>query len=420
MPDHGDRAHATWAASASEANFNCPGRIAMLSHLAREDKESFAAAWGTACHQVSDRCLRDGKDAIEFLGTEEKTKEFTIPVDDELVETAQVYIDYVRSRAEEIGADEMLIEQRFSLSVFNPPFDAGGTGDATLLAPKTGKIEIVDLKGGRGVVVAALGNKQLRTYALGALAANKGPWKEVTVTIVQPRAQHPDGRIRSDTFHVADLIDWSQDLIDAMHASREAMDSFGESVSPDWARKHLSAGDHCMFCPAASTCPAIETKSLEVAQTYFDDETGGVAAPPAPEDLPMNKIVRILDAADMIQNWLNAVRAYAQDQAESGIDVTDGSSTYVLTPKVARRAWADGTTALDLGMETGRDVSEFFNEPKMKSPAQVEKLVGKKAFQDLADFVTKNSSGYNLTRSDKTSREAAIPPAKQFFTIERD
>lgn len=416
MADHGSRAHATWSASASEANFNCPGRLALLSTLDYEDKESHAAAWGTACHQLSEKCFASEMDAIEFLGEIERTKTFTIEVDEELAETAQVYVDYVRGRVRDNPGCRLVIEQRFSLADLEPPFDAGGTGDAVILSPEAKTIEIVDLKGGRGIVVEATGNKQLRTYALGALLANPGPWRTVRVTIVQPRAGHPDGRIRSEEFHVADLMDWTQDLMAAMRKSWDAMEDLRHHTPEKvWAETYLHAGGHCTFCPAAPVCPALASRSLEVAQTYFDDESKAVTVPPAPETLPIEKIVKILDHADMIQNWLNAVRAYAQDQAESGIEVTDGNSTYVLTAKRATRKWKDDFDVLDLGLATGRDTAEFYQEPKLMSPAQVEKLLGKKGFEAVSDLVVKESSGFNLTRSDKTSREAIVPPAKQFF-----
>ena len=112
------------------------------------------------------------------------------------------------------------------------------------------------------------------------------------------------------------------------------------------------------------------------------------------------------------------VRAYAQDQAEAGHEVTDGTSTYVLTPKRAMRKWKDEDPVLELGMATGRDVSDFYQEPKLMSPAMVEKLLGKKGYEAIADLVDKSSSGFNLTRADKTTRGAVVAPAKQFFQIE--
>lgn len=410
MADHGARAHATWSASASDRLWACPGSLALTAGL--PDKESEAAAWGTACHQVSEKCLRGGKDAVDFLGTTEKTKAHSFAVDEEMAETAQVYVDYVRGQVFKImdARSFVFYEQKFSLAKINPPFDAGGTGDAVILDAGRKTIEIVDLKGGRGVVVEAVGNKQLRTYALGAVLANPGDWRTVRVTIVQPRAPHPDGRIRSEEFDVIDLFDWTVDLQEAMLRAKRAVDC----DVPEEFYDFLEAGDHCIFCKAKATCPALQQTALAEAHTYFKPE-GGMAQPPAPQTLTMEQMVRVLDHADMIQNWLNAVRAYAQDQAEMGVDVAAGDSVYVLTPKRATRKWRDETDVDAICKATGRDAGEFFNEPKLMSPAQVEKVVGKKGFAALSDLVVAESSGFNLTRSDKTTRGAVAAPAKTFF-----
>ena len=186
--NHADRDHAVWSASATAGNWACPGRLALTMNL--PDSTSEAADWGTCAHQLSERCLRDGGDADRFIGTTEKGKVYSFEIDEEMAETAQTYVDYVR-KVHGDGAT-LWIEQRFTMADVNPPFDAGGTGDAVIYLPKEKRLEVVDLKGGRGVVVEAAGNPQLRTYALGALLANRGLAVDcVTVTIVQPRAPHP-------------------------------------------------------------------------------------------------------------------------------------------------------------------------------------------------------------------------------------
>lgn len=419
MKPHSDRGHATWSASASARLWGCPGSLALIASLGLPDKESEPAAWGTACHEVADWTLNNPDvDCADFPKAEVKTKSHTITIDDEVMETAQEYVDYVRGRLAEHGPGAtLLIEQRFSLASLDPPFDAGGTGDAVLLLPEWDMIEIVDLKGGRGIVVEALGNKQLRTYALGAYMANPGPWKKVRATIVQPRAPHKDGRIRSETLHVSDLIEWTAELVEAMRAAEKAGDTmqFGDlDINVPWHEAFLSAGEHCTFCPAVPTCPAVERKALETAQTLFQPE--GIAAPPAPETLGLDRIAVILDAADMIQNWLNACRAYAQEQAELGGEVPG----YVLVEKRGRRAWAkdEGEIASALLKELKLDVDDLYAEPKLKSPAQIEKVLGAKRKAEIKHLWDTKVTGLNLARADKTSRAAVVAPALTMFNKE--
>ncbi len=414
-PDHAARDHATWSASASARRWGCPGSLVMEAG-GPPDKESEAAAWGTACHEVAESCLRSGADAADHIGSTVKTRSHSFDFDDEMAETTQVYLDYVRERAE---GRALLIEQKFSLGRLNPPFEAGGTGDAVILDYDTGLIEIVDLKGGRGVVVEAKGNAQLRTYGLGAVLANPGKWRTVRVTIVQPRAPHPDGRIRSEEFHLADLMDWTADLMDAMRAAKQANDEYREETPPAWALKYLAAGDHCRWCRRAATCPALKTKALAEAHVYFDDESAPAKTPPPPADLDTAQLVRVLDHADMIGEWLNAVRAEALRRAEAGMDVSADGSCYILVEKRARRKWKESDDlAAALATATGREAEEFFAEPKLMSPAQVDKLLGKKGAEKVKALWEQPSTGFNLVRDDKTTREAAPALVHRMFQEE--
>ena len=428
---HHTRDHAAWSASASDRRWACAGSLALEAGAA--DVEGEAAAWGTACHEVCERALTSGHDAVHYLGETIKTKAHSFEVDDEMAECAQVFIDYVRGQMRE--RQTVLVEHKFSLDAIDPPIAGGGTADAVIIDPAGDLIEVIDLKTGRGVVVEATENKQLRTYALGVFLSLKPSVSRIRVTIVQPRAPHPDGRIRSETFSVIDLMDWTEDLLQAMGRAEVAM-QYHKAGSPAFAGS-LTAGSHCQFCKASATCPTLRTKALAEAKTFFKPETGEMSVPPAPEELQVDQIVRILDHADMIGNWLNAVRAHAQRMAEAGLDVTDGNSTYVLTAKRAMRKWRDkiaaedavadeldtvGLTPLDIvtsiANETKRPVEDFFHPPEPLSPAQTEKLLGKKAYALAAEkFVTKESSGFNLTRADKTTR-AVEAPAKTFFQPE--
>ena len=419
--NHHERAHSTWSASASARLWGCPGSLALIASLDVPDKESEAAAWGTAAHEVAEWALhRPDQGCSDYPHKTVKTKAHEIEVTEEVTDCAQEFVDYVRGRLAEHGSGAtLLIEQRFSLKDLDPPFDAGGTGDAVLLLPKWDMIEIVDLKGGRGVVVEATNNKQLRTYALGAYMANPGAWKKVRATIVQPRAPHKDGRIRSEEIHVSDLIEWTAELMEAMAKAENAgaMMHFtgrGDGYDGQWAEDYLVAGEHCTFCPAIPTCPAVERKALETAQTMFAPE--GVKPPPAPETLGLDRISQILDAADMIQNWLNACRAYAQEQAEMGVEVPG----YVLVEKKGRRAWAkdDAEVATELAMEIGIPADDLYVEPKLKSPAQIEKVIGSKRKAEIKHLWETRVSGLNLARADKTSRSAVVAPALAMFNKE--
>lgn len=434
--DHGARDHAQWSASSTEPNWNCSGRLALLEQITTPEKENFAAAWGTACHQVSEKCLQTVQDAASFIGTTEKTKAHEIEVDEELCETAQVYIDYVRGRLAEYEAatgEKAVVhyEQHFSLTAaLNTPFDAGGTGDTVIFFPKWRLIEVVDLKGGRGVVVEVKGNKQLRTYGLGAVIANSGlPIDKVRVTVVQPRAGHKDGIVREETFHISDLMEWTADLLLAMGRSKEAMAELGTMPLSAWLAKHTAAGDHCKFCrvknehPDFDICPTYDQKATDAIGLWFDDEDKPqIGKSNAPDSMTPAQLAKKLDMADMITEWLNAVRARAQSLADSGVEIYDPETDarYQLVESIGHRKFTD-TDAVKEVLFLKLDVveDELFNK-KFMSPAQIEKLLGAKKLktvkEDLAKLTTRPVTGNSLVRTTKTSRPAAKPAVAQHFS----
>ena len=388
------------------------------------ERESEAAAWGSACHAVAERCLHKTIPAASRIGSTEKTKSHTIIVDEEMAETAQVYLDYVHSRIDcEAGIRATLyIEQHFSLESLNPPFDAGGTGDAVIWNGDEHLLEIVDLKGGRGVVVEAIGNPQMRTYALGALLMLPGlDVHKVMTTIVQPRAPHRDGRIRSETFHAADLIEWTTDLMLAMAKSKVAQSEHEQIGSKfvtalrteaAWAAKYLNVGDHCRFCPAAGFCPALKQRALDLAQVWYT-ELDEPRISNAPSEMDPAQLAKTLDTLDLLQEWMNAVRAYAQAQAENGIDIPG----YQLVEKIGNRTWiGDEATTRHALLALGLKPFDL-DVIKLKSPAQIERALGTHRKDAIAELVERPARGTNLVATDRTSRAAVKAKAEQFFQI---
>lgn len=407
MATHGEREHAQWSASATERNWTCPGALALTDGL--PDTTSEAADWGTCCHQIAERCLRGNLTADAFIGETEKGKRHSFVVDDEMAETAHTYVDYVIEQFAAAGVDATLqIEQRFSLAALNPPFEAGGTADAVIYSPANRTLQVIDLKGGRGVVVDAAGNKQARTYALGALLANSGAAVDrVITTIVQPRAPHKDGIVRSETIDTADLLFWTIDLFEAMKRSAEAIEMRPALADAVWADRYLKPGA-CTFCKAAGACPALRQKAYDAAGVWFDDLDQPCVAN-TPDALSPEAMAQALDAADLIGAWINSVRALAHAQAESGVQIPN----YQLVQSIGRRRWI-GEEADVAARLSKLGVDPFAK--KLVSPAGAEKLLGAKRKGEIASLCEKPVTGTNLVRIDKTTRDPVKARVDQFFT----
>lgn len=421
---HSTRGHAEWSASATARNVTCAGALAMAT-LAGEEKESIHAAKGTAGHTAGEDALRKGEPAqcLDWLGKTVKTKDHEIEIDEEIANSAQEYVDYVRAQIPR--ADIVSFEQYYSLASLNPPFDAGGTCDSLLVYLKEQLLEIVDFKNGM-FAVSATNSWQLRSYALLALLnlpkEIAGKITKIKVTIVQPRAPHRDGRIRSETFHIADLVLWTADLMEKMHKSKAAMVEFEKIAGnrlafEEWADQYLTVGQ-CKFCPAEGFCPKLKTKALKIApaiaKEWFEDPTlvtpavlSNSAQIGSPEELAHD-----LDGFEMLESWIAARRAYAHTQAERGTTIPG----YQLSDKISNRKWAadDKKVAGDLKSVVKLTDDQIWVK-KLASPAQVEKIIGAKRKAEISNMAHRVKTGTNLVSVDKTTRPPAATLGETFF-----
>ena len=419
---HHTRAHAQWAASATARNTTCAGALAMAT-LAGPERESEAAAWGTACHQLAEKTFAFPHIASLFIGEIQKTECFEFEVDEEMANTAQQYVDYCRSRIALFDDTQFWIEKNFSLEAVNPPFKAGGTGDCIIYFPRWRMLEIVDLKGGRGVVVEVQNNGQARTYGLGAMLAF--PELDVAVvrsTIVQPRAPHADGRVRSEEIHVADLVDWTAWLIERMNIAKDALNEFqdiaaGKLTLEQFAEDWLTTGA-CTFCPAEGFCPKRRAEALaaagERAAAWFEDpDASGAPTTALQPTISAERLGHTLDGLEALESWIKAVRGYAHMRAERGETIPG----WMLADKIGNRAWIDeAMTAAALWDQLKISTEQAFEKPKLKSVAQMEKTLGAKAMAALEGKLWhKPVKGTNLVSTEKTTRTPALSKAEQHF-----
>lgn len=230
------RAHARLGASGAYRWLRCPGSVRLSE--GRPDESTAAGREGTAAgregtvaHEWAERTLRGG--AIE-----------DVPAD--MRAGVGLYVDTVRALVAESGG-WLQAERRISLEALRPPEDMFGTTDASIVQSPT-RLHIVDFKYGR-YVVEVENNPQLLYYLLGALlelpAAARARIRELRITIVQPRAAHPDGPVRS--------VEVSWPLL-VLFAGRLMAGAYRTQM-PD---APLRPGDWCRFCRAREICPALE------------------------------------------------------------------------------------------------------------------------------------------------------------------
>jgi predicted ArsR family transcriptional regulator len=137
-------------------------------------------------------------------------------------------------------------------------------------------------------------------------------------------------------------------------------------------------------------------------------------SPPAPDALTHDDLRRIMDAADMVESWLSAVRTHVRSLIENGLAQPEELG-YKLVAGRASRKWKSEDEAEKALKSLLADPDEAYVR-KLLSPAQAEKLL-KGADKKALDPLVEVSRGVQLAPlSDK--REAIMPAIAAFGEVE--
>ena len=281
-----------------------------------------AAAIGTAIHELSEIILSG--------------KEVPAGTDKDQVAMAQSYADFVNTLVENPRKKLIEVNLDEGLKSLHPAL--GGTADAILV--EGDHLHVIDLKTGR-VAVDANDNKQLLTYALGAMRQLKAP-SSITCTmhIFQPRVGHSRWTVSGQ-----ELVEHGERL----KAAAELALTGDAPTNP--------SPDACRYCKAKTICPSMREKVQEVARNDFKPDTTVT-----PE---------MLDNSVLMAAWADAVQSAAKAQ------ITDGKSIAGWTMRAGRKTkfWKDEA----LVMEAFKDNMSAW---ELKSPSAVLKL-GVEVSEDL-------------------------------------
>lgn len=378
-------AHSKIGASSADRWMTCPGSVKLSANLPNYTTEY--AAEGTAAHTLAEQCYTSGMQPETFIGTKMHVAEFEIEVTQEMCDAVHVYlgaIDLVVSDGAAVGGVARA-EVRFHLASVHP--DLFGTGDFVHFNPATKTLTVLDYKHGAGKPVEVKNNSQLKYYALGALLELKVGADKVVYGIIQPRCPHPDGPVRTETIDALDLLEFADDLVKAATATEDP-------------NAPLVTGDHCRWCPAAAICPALKEKANMAASTAFK--------PVSPYDAVA--LAKTLSELDMVEAWCKSVREFAYSEAERGETIPG----FKLVAKRATRKWLDAVAARTWLLSKGVNKTDIETTPELKTPAQIEKVIGKELAKALPEFVKAESSGHTLVPNDD-KRPAAKPAVASVF-----
>lgn len=411
--------HARLSASSAHRWMNCAGAPRMEAGLPEIDTEYTIE--GTAAHELAKRALiveRDDRlDGVMRRGTALLTNTTEIkvhlkeggvtyvPVTDEMRNAVWEYVTLVIETWEALPSPKRLyVETKVSLAQLNPPEPMFGTADAIIIGD--GVLVIADFKFGV-TPVEVPDNPQLMEYALAAMLTlpheGKTMWADARfrTIIVQPRYPHPDGIVREWEYTYDQIRDFGHVVLDRAKRAHDP-------------NAPLTPGPWCKWCKAAAFCPALYTHTQDATQeafgapvlrpeqlavTVYEPPIPAVVVPD-PATIPMEQVVKVLDKAELIEGFLAAVKDRVQRELREGRPVPG----WKLVSGRAMREWVDPAAVERWAMQPGVPIQpEELFEKVLRSPAQVEKLVGKKNLPpDLWRKVSK---------SEKLVREADPRPA---------
>ncbi|WP_018694529.1 DUF2800 domain-containing protein [Algicola sagamiensis] len=337
--------HARLSASSAHRWMACPASIQMEEGI--PDTTSAHAEEGSAAHHLAEQCLKQAVDAKAFIGTTFDAYP-NYPVDEEMAEYVQVYLDLVRSYP-----GELMIEKRVDFSPWVP--DGFGTSDAIVI--NDNHATIIDLKYGKGVKVDAEHNPQAMLYALGTLNDYDFLYclDSFTVVIVQPRLDH----ISEWDISMDELKAWAEE------ASVKAQAVFADNPVTHPGEKQ------CRFCKAKGQCKAFAEHNLKLATDGFEAVVVPIE-PKAPNTLTPEEVAAILPQLKALKDWASAVEGYAHSQLSDGHSIPG----YKLVAGRSTRQWFDAEAAEQALRKTKLKVAEIYTK-KLVTPTQAEKLLGK-------------------------------------------
>lgn len=375
----GDKQHALLSASGAHRWMNCTPSARLEREF--EDNSGESAAEGTAAHALAEHKLRR---ALKMRSKKPVSKYDS----DEMDVCTDSYVEFIQEliaqAKQECSDPVMLIEQRLDFSTYVP--GGFGTGDCVIIAD--GTLHIIDFKFGKGVLVEAEDNPQMKLYALGALELFDGIYDIVTVsmTIFQPRREN----VSTYTVFKESLCQWAEDVLKPTAAI--AYEGGGD----------YATGEYCQFCRAAVKCRTRAEEKLNLARFEF-------ALPPLLTDEDIGEILALLDD---LTSWANDIKAYALEAAVSHGKEWSG---FKLVEGRSNRRYADADAVAEAAKEAG--YCDIYKQ-SLITITEMEALLGKKRFNEvLGGLVIKPQGKPTLVPlSDK--RQAINTSAKYDFKEE--
>lgn len=328
--------------------------------------------------------------------------------DQEMDKTTDLYLEHLTEQAMLYDSSPTVVaEVKVDFGEYVP--EGFGTCDCVMIGGDT--LSITDYKHGKGVPVSAVGNPQMRLYALGALKRYAPVFgdtiKQVRMTIDQPRLDS----YTSDLITVEELRAWGERI---KPIAQKAFSGLGEFVP----------GEHCRFCRGKAQCRA-RANVNSALEDFKDCVPMGKATPEqlaqAEQDgldgiptqlLSDAEIGDLLIRGQQLVQWYKDLEEYATKALLDGKPIEG----WKLVAGRSNRTFTDQDAAIKAVIAAGYDEALVYDR-KPKTLSELEKLMGKAEFAEkIGSYVVKPLGKPTLAlATDK--REVYNPAAADFAGV---
>ena len=360
----------------------CPGSFKLHRKYKSDDESegSVYASEGTMLHKAVEDYLKDFNGDLSYLlepklpvtvaddqgGVHTLTPDHKTAIEDCLNYQANV----MKTCWPNVG---MEIELETTLDNYDPIFafaGSGGTCDVALIDNKYQVMHIIDWKFGRGILVNATDNDQLRSYALGVALKYIDDLAIENYTfethIVQPRI----GNYSTESVSYDDLVNWAEHrIIPAIHQAYQDKPVYNPGT------------EQCRWCAAKYKCEARKAMATQAAQNVFQ------AHSKIDGDLEDSELSQVLQDAKFYEGYISDLREYAYKKLNKG----EGVPGFKLVAGRSIRCWTDLKAAEQWLTENYEGDFQDLYVTKFVTPPQAEKLSKKiktnDGFQELIEKI---------------------------------
>lgn len=332
---------------------SCNGHLS-FSNL--KEEESDYAKEGTAAHEYLEQLFKGGPTIAQASNG--------VQIDDDMRAFAEKYVSIIPPHA------FSEVEINFNVAT---GLDVKGHVDYHWIDRATNTLYVMDYKYGHRLVEVE-NNWQLMTYAIGLLFMySTVNFDKIVLMIVQPRAHHMDGPVRTTNTTVAEL--------------EQKYNLIRTQAEKYLAGPTLVTSSSCRYCPAAKeACPAFNTA--------FHNAIDDVKSFTIPDSIGNESLAQMLKTYERIEDIFKIKSDALKDLAKERLLSNEIIPGYAAVKQYGHRKWVKDLKPETFKAMTGFDMTKTVN----KSPADMEK---EKIDESILEaFVEKEFKGYKIQQMD--------------------